>query len=471
MNSDSATPFRHNEGSTTSSFRLLPSSFKPYPAYKPSGIEWLGEIPEHWEVKRLKLVAHINDDVLSEATDPSYELRYLDIGNVNDRGQILAIDEISFEAAPSRARRVVRAGDTIISTVRTYLKAIGFLEAPEPNLIVSTGFAVLRPKSILNSKFLFWLVSSPNFVDAVVSHSEGVGYPAINPATLAALPMWYPDVTQQRAIANFLDLETAEIDALIAKKERLVELLQEKRTALISHAVTKGLDPTVPMKDSGIEWLGEIPDHWEVKQLKYVVSKGPASIKTGPFGSQLLADEMVGGEVKVYNQRNVIDKDSDVGDNYILKNKYRELASFAVEPGNILVTTRGTIGRCFILPPGAEKGILHPCLMRIRPDENQYLPELLSIVIEESYLFQTQLFLLSNATTIEVIYSDTIKRVLLPVPSQHEQARILNYIRQQAEKIDTLVAKIRDAIERLKEYRTALISAAVTGKIDVRKQA
>jgi type I restriction enzyme S subunit len=242
MNSDSATPFRHNEGSTTSSFRLLPSSFKPYPAYKSSGIEWLGEIPEHWEVKRLKLVAHINDDVLSEATDPSYELRYLDIGNVNDRGQILAIDEISFEAAPSRARRVVRAGDTIISTVRTYLKAIGFLEAPEPNLIVSTGFAVLCPKSILNSKFLFWLVSSPNFVDAVVSHSEGVGYPAINPATLAALPMWYPDVTQQRAIANFLDRDTAKIDALVDKVHEAVERLKEYRTALISAAVTGKID-------------------------------------------------------------------------------------------------------------------------------------------------------------------------------------------------------------------------------------
>ena len=164
----------------------------------------------------------------------------------------------------------VHPGDTIISTVRTYLKAIAFVEDNAEDLIVSTGFATLTPETVALPKFLWRVVQSDCFVDAVVAHSEGVGYPAITPSNLASLPVWLPPLAEQRAIAAFLDRETARLDALIAKKERLLALLAEKRAALISHAVTKGLDPGAPMRDSGVTWLGEIPAHWEVKPLGVV---------------------------------------------------------------------------------------------------------------------------------------------------------------------------------------------------------
>ncbi len=242
--------------------------WKRYPAYKPSGVTWLGDVPAHWQVKPLKHICGMNNSVLTDAAAPDFEIRYVDIGNVDSLGRILEEQTFLFENAPSRARRRVRDGDTIISTVRTYLKAIAFMDNPAPNRIVSTGFAVLRPYPGIEPKFLWRLVQSSEFVDSVVSHSEGIGYPAINPSQLGALPAWLPPLDEQRRIAAFLDRETANLDALIAKKERLIELLQEKRTALISYAVTKGIDPSVDLKESGIEWVGQIPSPWQTRRAK-----------------------------------------------------------------------------------------------------------------------------------------------------------------------------------------------------------
>jgi type I restriction enzyme, S subunit len=241
---------------------------RQYPSYTATGLAWIQELPSHWKVRRLKDVVRMNPDVLGENTDPELLIRYVDIGNVDSTGQVLDHQDIAFGQAPSRARRRVRSGDTIISTVRTYLRAIAYVDGSTANLVVSTGFAVLRPGKDLDDRFLWRLVQTPEFVDAVVSHSEGIGYPAISPTQLAALSVWVPPVDEQRLIAAFLDRETAKIDALIAKKQRLIELLQEKRTALISHAVTKGLDPEVPMKESGIDSLDQIPQDWELVSVR-----------------------------------------------------------------------------------------------------------------------------------------------------------------------------------------------------------
>ena len=209
---------------------------------KDSGIEWLGKIPAHWEVKRLKYVTSMNRETLPEETNPDYEMRYVDIGNVNSVGQIVDTEEIRFETAPSRARRKVQKGDTIISTVRTYLKAIAYIEEQSGNLIVSTGFAVLSPAQEVLSKFLWRFVQSTQFVGAVVANSEGVGYPAITPSRLGCLLICIPPVKQQEIIADYLDRESAKIDAFIAKVREGIEKLKEYRTALISAAVTGKID-------------------------------------------------------------------------------------------------------------------------------------------------------------------------------------------------------------------------------------
>jgi type I restriction enzyme S subunit len=240
-----------------------------YPAYKPSGVTWLGDVPAHWDVRRLKYTASINDEALPETTDPDYEFTYVDIGSVDAIRGIVATETHRFENAPSRARRIVRDGDTIVSTVRTYLRAIAAIRDPQENLIVSTGFAVVRPRK-LDPGYLSYALRSPFFVDTVVSRSTGVSYPAINAPEVGNIGITLPSLAEQRAIAAFLDRETARIDALIEKKRRQIELLQEKRSALISHAVTKGLDPNAPMKPSGIEWLGLVPKHWAVVRVRRI---------------------------------------------------------------------------------------------------------------------------------------------------------------------------------------------------------
>jgi type I restriction enzyme S subunit len=218
----------------------------PAAPLKPSGVDWLGEIPAHWEVRRLKFVASINPDSLPETTPKDYAFEYIDIGNVSSDGRVSAIQEYTFETAPTRARRKVQAGDTIISTVRTYLQAIAFIEDYLSNYIVSTGFAVLRPKENVHSRFLYYLVRSQVFVDAVMAHSSGVSYPAIAPTSLAGLWGLLPPLAEQRAIAEYLDRETAQIDRLKGEVEASIDLLQRYRTALISAAVTGKVDVRAP---------------------------------------------------------------------------------------------------------------------------------------------------------------------------------------------------------------------------------
>lgn len=213
----------------------------PHPKLKPSGVEWLDDVPEHWEVKRLKYSASINDEALPETANPGWQISYVDIGNVDAIQGITNTEELMFEDAPSRARRVVREGDTIVSTVRTYLKAIARITASASNTVVSTGFAVIRPRTV-NPAFMSYAIRETGFVEAIVARSVGVSYPAINADEIGTLAIPLPPVVEQRAIADFLDHETAEIDQLTTKVETAIERLQEYRTALITTAVTGKID-------------------------------------------------------------------------------------------------------------------------------------------------------------------------------------------------------------------------------------
>lgn len=202
----------------------------------------LPSIPSCWEARRLKFVATCNDETLPETTDPNYEISYVDISSVDLVNGITAVEPYRFEEAPSRARRIVRDGDTIISTVRTYLKAIAPIHQPPDNMIVSTGFAVIRPLEFIDSRFLGYALQGSGFVDAVVANSTGVSYPAINPSALVCIPICYPKkLHEQKCIADFLDWRTRQIDSLIAK-EFANTLLTKYRAALITAATTGIID-------------------------------------------------------------------------------------------------------------------------------------------------------------------------------------------------------------------------------------
>jgi type I restriction enzyme, S subunit len=216
--------------------------YPSYPDYEASRWPEWKIIPKGWDARRLKFAATCNDEALPETTDPDWEMSYVDISSVDLFRGITGVETVTFENAPSRARRIVRPGDSIISTVRTYLKAIAHIEKPLENMIVSTGFAVVRPSPMLNSRFLGYALQGARFVASVVANSMGVSYPAINPSALVCIPIAYPiDLKEQSAIADFLDYKTGQIDVLIAK-EFAPTLLTEYRTALITAATTGKID-------------------------------------------------------------------------------------------------------------------------------------------------------------------------------------------------------------------------------------
>ena len=234
--------------------------------------ERLRGIPHEWEIERLKHLATINDDKLADDEDPLRPMAYVDIGTVDLRSGIGTPKKMVFEDSPSRARRLVQDGDTIISTVGTYLRAIAPVREPSSEIVVSTGFAVVRPRE-WDPTFASWVLREHGFLEEIVARSVGVIYPAINPSEITCLKVPRPPLVEQCSIAAFLDHETARIDELIGKQELLIERLDEYRTALVTRVVTKGLppetaeaaglDPAPKLKDSGVKWLGEVPEHWE----------------------------------------------------------------------------------------------------------------------------------------------------------------------------------------------------------------
>lgn len=203
-----------------------------------SGIEWIGKIPSGWRIEKIKRISEMNKKSLGENTDPNFSFKYFDIGSVDEEETANIDSEITFEKAPSRARRIVSPWDTIIATVRTYLKAIAYFEALECNTIASTGFAVLTPNKKIEPKYLFYYTQSDRFINQVIIRSKGISYPAITPFDLGSLEMIYPDQNIQREIINYLDVFVQGTNEAIQKIEKSIELLKEFKSSLISHVVT-----------------------------------------------------------------------------------------------------------------------------------------------------------------------------------------------------------------------------------------
>jgi len=442
--------------------------YKPYPAYKDSGVEWLGESPAGWEVKRLKHLATLNPESLMEDTDPAREMVYVDIGGVDSLGHIIEREQLTFASAPSRARRLVRDGDVIVSTVRTYLRAIAPISDPEPGTVVSTGFAVVRPADDLTTDYAAYALRAPYFVERVVANSKGVSFPAINESEMATYELASPPEAEQRAITAFLDRETARIDALVAKKERLIALLQEQRSALITRAVTKGLDPAVPMKDSGVEWLGEIPVHWEVRPLKAL-----SELQTGlTLGKKYEGQALT---TRPYLRvANVQDGYLDLDDVAEVELPERDAVRYELRAGDVLMTEGGDfdkLGRGYVWQGQVARCLHQNHIFAVRPRRELLTPRYLGFVMSSGYGRAYFTATSKQSTNLASTNSTKLRNLPMPAPSVREQRAIAAFLDRETARIDALVAKVRDAIERLKELRTALISAAVTGKIDVRGEA
>ncbi len=383
-------------------------------------------------------------------------MTYADISSVSLGQGIVDAEELAFADAPSRARRLVRAGDILVSTVRTYLRAITVVLDPPENLVASTGFAVLRPRPDLDAHFLGYFATSDAFVNSVVAQSVGVSYPATNASDIVRLPITFPEITEQQKIAAFLDRKTAEIDTLIDKKRRLLDRLAEKRTALITRAVTKGLNPDAPMKDSGIEWLGEIPTHWDVMAIKWItpVLRGASP---RPIDDPIYFDDE--GE---YSWVRIADVTASEMCLEKTTQRLSELgASLSVKrhPGDLFLSIAGSVGKPIIT---GIKCCIH--------DGFVYFPRIPNELSE--YLFwifksgQPYLGLGKLGTQLN-LNTDTVGGIRIAVPPTDEVNEIVEWISHSVKSLDEIHERIGNAIALLEEYRSALITNAVTGQIKV----
>lgn len=439
------------------------AGYKPYPIYQTTTSPWQARIPSHWSLVRLKDLVSYNDDSLDEHTDPNYEIEYVDIGSLSHLGGVSSSETLSFDKAPSRARRIVKHGDILISTVRTYLKAIAAISNPPANMIASTGFAVLRPKANINAQFVGYLLQTDGFVGEVVARSVGVSYPAINASDLVRIAVAEPPLEEQQSIASFLVHKTAQIDVLIAKKQALLAKLAEKRTALIRQVVTKGLDPLAPTRESGVEWIGSIPAHWDCGNLRRF-----AQMKTGHTPSRSEAEYWLDCCIPWFSladvwqlrdgKRKYLGNTKELISSLGLRNSAAEL----LPAGTVVFSRTASVGFSGIMPvPMATTQDFWNWICG-----KKLMPDYLLLVFRS---MRQEIGRITSGSTHKTVYQGDAASLRVCVPPLSEQAKIVEFVESQTATIDGLSEKVVAAIDRLQEYRSSLITHAVTGQIDVRQ--
>ncbi len=432
-----------------------------YPAYKDSGVEWLGEVPAHWEVRRLKAtMANIVDQTVLLSDNHRVPDFYVAMEHVESwTGQVrVPLGSEGGVASDGQVVKRFRAGDVLFGKLRPYLAKVTRLDRSG----VCVGeFLVLRARhrGVL-ATYMEDLLRSKPIIDTVNSSTVGAKMPRADWQVVAGLRVPLPPIRDQRCIADFLDRETVKTNALVAKQQELIGLLQEKRSALICHAVTKGLDTDVAMKDSGVEWLGEIPAHWDVKRVKRA-----ARMESGHTPDKKVDAYWNDGDVPWVSLSDTGHlKDHDyISDTEYYTNELglRNSSARLLPPHSVIFSRDATIGLCAITErPMAvsQHYIAWICHETLLPE---YLLRVFGAMMEE-------LVRLTMGATLRTIGMPDVQTLTMPLPSLAEQDRIVAFVRKETTAIDALIAKAGQAIDHLNEYRSALISAAVTGKIDVR---
>ena len=415
--------------------------FHPYPTYKDSGVEWPQMIPAGWRALKLKRICRFayGDALASDVrTDGDVEV-YGSNGPVG-----------THDRANTLAPCIVIGRKGSFGKVNFSSRAV---------FAIDTTFFIDRRFTRANLRWLYYVLQDAQ----LDSETKDSAIPGLDREDAYARQVLVGSEHEQRAIAAFLDRETAKIDASVAKKERLIELLKEKRTALITRAVTKGLDLNVQMNDSGAEWLGKIPAHWEVERIKWV-----ARMESGHTPDKKVDSYWLGGDipwVSLADTPQLREVDRIMSTSVMTTADGIAHSSAHVLPADTVVFSRdATIGLCAITGTGmavSQHFIGWVCGPRIKPEYLLFVLRSMSQELER----------LTMGATVRTIGMPDVKSLTTPIPPVSEQEEIVRYVLQSRSQIDELVAKIRDAINRLKEMRASLISAAVTGKIDVREEA
>jgi len=444
------------------------SKYQAYPEYKDSGVEWVGNIPVKWEMWKL---SHAYREIGSGTTPPTSsdewfggdipwvttgELREAVINGTKKNVFKKTVDTFS-------ALRIYPAGSVAMAM---YGATIGRLGIFGVDATTNQACCVMNASKVIDNKYLFyWLWA---FRQDIINLSSGGGQPNINQEKVASLKISAPIIEEQTQIANFLDHETAKIDTLIEKQQQLIKLLKEKRQAVISHAVTKGLNPQASMKDSGVEWLGEVPEHWGVLRLKHLIESLESGVSVNAADIPARTDEV--GVLKtscVYTCTFRAEENKTV----VPEDLHR--VKCPVRKGAIIISRMNTpelVGASALVTEEVSNVYLPDRLWQTNFNQkvdldSEYLAHFMTV---EGFRVQISLAAEGASSSMQNIAKEDYLSINCLLPPLSEQQQIVQHIRQRLEYFSKLDSNANDAVNLLKERRTALISAAVTGKIDVR---
>ena len=442
--------------------------YGPYPAYRDSGVEWLGDIPAHWELKRLRFtVTKCQNGLWGDEPDGEGDVVCVRVADFDRVAYRVKVEHLTLRSVSRSVLRThgLNSGDLLLEKSgggENQLVGTVVLNTYGEDAVCSNFIARMPVKDGFDSRYLTY-IHAALYADQVNSRSikQNTGIQNLDSRSYLNEVIAFPELQEQCVVATYLDGETAKIDALVAKKERLIELFHEKRAAVITRAVTKGIDPDAQMKYSGVVWLGEIPSHWEIRQLNRVIDKfvdyrGKTPEKV-PYG------------VPLVTARNIKNQMIDFSDSkeFISEELYpRWMVRGLPEPGDVIVTTEAPLGECAQV--NGTKIALAQRIILLKAMQDKISNDYLKYHFVSDF-GQHELQTRSTGSTALGVKASHLKVSLIVVPPIEEQVQIATLLDRETARIDALVSKIREAIDRLKELRITLIAAAVTGKIDVRR--
>lgn len=425
---------------------------KRYETYKDSGIQWWEEIPTHWDLKKAKHMFSLVTENVSDSSLPKIALENIEswTGKYIETDSDFMGEGVEF-----------KKDDILFGKLRPYLAKV--YKAEFAGQAVGDIY-VFRGNEEQNSEYLKYLLLSYPFISVVDGSTYGAKMPRANWDFISHLVLPCPPKTEQVTIAAFLDNKVGQIDATIAEKEQMLEDLKNYRSAIISEAVTKGLDKNVEMKDSGIEWLGMIPKHWGLVKLK---NKAKVNGRIG-FRGYTTADLVPKGQgAYTIGGKHITNCVIDLSNpDFISWDKYYESPEIMVKKGDILMAQRGSLGKSALVREDIGDATINPSLVLLN-----------SIAMNEVFLYYylvsssclAYIDLLNTATAVPMISQNQIENIFVPIPSGKEQKQIADYLDRKTKEIDETTIMVSTQISDLKSYKSALITEAVTGKIDLRE--
>ena len=440
------------------------------------GIPGVNELPAGWKTVPIKFLFSFGKGLSITKADLQ------DDGiNVISYGQIHAkwntgvhlhselIRHVNSEFADENPYALVPVNGFIFADTSEDLAGSGNCAYVDEDIPVYAGYhtITLKSKTGTNNKYLAYLFQTDAWRYQIRKDLTRVKVYSISQQKLRTTYALVPPANIQASIVSFLDEHCA-----ASKHHQIIEKLEEYRKAVITQAVTKGLNQNVEMKDCSDKWFGNIPAEWTVKRLKYLFQTGDGQLKIGPFGSALKGKTIENGPYKIYNQANVIQNDFSISRHYVSDETYDELKAYTVLPDDVLFTMMGTIGKCQIMPHNTQPGIMDSHLLKARLN-GFVLPEYFVYAYDKDNtdIIYNQLIFMTTGSIMNGLNSSIIKEIRMPVPPVEEQRRIVSYLDKMCGKIDTAIEKHNQLISKLQEYKQSLIYNAVTGKIDCTTEA